>query len=184
MSQNFPVGGSGIASKILSGAPKHPYNPPANTIVPGSIPASGQDSNRLDSVTVVITGVAGQFGYGDVLVQLPKPCLKIMISSLGGSIGQQAASFGLQIHFAPLNIDYGTSSYVDQGTENWINLHDGEDQSVTYLDGTLITFRNPITRFLMDIQGPIAAGDTYAITWVCADDICDINWKPQAATIG
>lgn len=170
----------GVASAILN-APIHPYNPPQNTIVPGSIPSSGVDSNQLSSVTVSVDIPIGFFGVGDIPVTLPKTCNKIMLSSIGGSQGQGDQSYGFQIHFAPLGIDYGIS-YVNTGGEAWIMIHDGEDQTNTYPEGLVIEFRNPISRFLMDVQGP--ANTTFVATWVCADDICLITWKPQPSTLG
>jgi hypothetical protein len=176
---SFPVGGGGLASKILN-SPTGPYNPPPNTIVPGSI-CPGVDTNQLGGVTVEAVIPIGAFGVGDVPVILPQNCRKILLSSIGGTLGQGEEAFGLQIHFAPLGIDYSTS-YVNQGTEKWIQIHNGEVQTVTYLEGLIIEFRSPISRFLMDIQG--SAGHTSVITWICADDICDITWKPQPSTNG
>ena len=177
---SFPVGGGGLASKILN-TPSGPYNPPPNVIVPGSI-CPGVDTNQLGGVTVEAKIPIGSFGIGDVPVILPQNCRKIMLSSVGGTLGQSEEAFGLQIHFAPLGIDYVGAAYVNQGTEKWIQLHNGEVGGVIYLEGLIIEFRNPISRFMMDIQG--SAGDTSVITWICADDVCDIIWKPQPSTQG
>lgn len=178
-SVNLPVENSNFAQEILN-RPRSPLAPPASVLLPS--PQSAVNSNRLDGATVTAKIPIGSYGVGDIPVILPKTCSKILIASIGGSQGQGDESYGLYLHFEPMLIDYVGAAYVNQGTENWIQLHDGEVQTDIYIEGTTIEFRNPIDRFLIDVVG--SANTTWVATFVCADDICEIKWKPQPSTLG
>ena len=138
----------------------------------------GSGSNSDGAVTIQSHIPIGFFGLGDVLVRFPKPLKRIMIASIGPT--QAQGDYGLQIHLNPLGITYG-ASYVQSGTENWIQIVSPFEVSVVYVEGTIIEFSTPVDQIYFDVQGP--ANNQYNITFKDATDV-KVLWRPQANSLG
>lgn len=176
-----PVGGpgSGVISNIPSKAVANGNNPPYRGST-GVDVTGGTDSNILSPVTLTINPTASDNQtFLDMLVLLPAPTRKIYIASEGANEASQQAAFciSLQPIFgfpAPTNV-----AYAQTGTEPWLPLRNTTQAgAVVDLTGITIEFRKPVTRFFAHAFGVNLQNVSDQITFLCADDLCGIVWRP------
>jgi hypothetical protein len=168
-----PVSGAG------SGAA--PSNVPSAAVANTNRPYGDNvtDSNLLSPVTVVINPAAiDATGFFDIPVFLARPTRKIFIASEGPNETVQTGFLGISLQ--PTGIPSPmVPLYAPEGTESWIPLRNGLDGSaVVDVTGIIIEFAKPITRFYVQAFGTNFALTTDNVTFLSADDLCSITWRP------
>jgi hypothetical protein len=144
------------------------------------------DTNDLSCVTANVIFPAGVEGIFDYLVELGFSAKRVMIASIGPTQADEAT--GIWISLRPTGVGGSTHSvalaYVPIGTEQWIQIRSADAVNTIYPEGTILEFRKPISRLYLSVSAAALAGTTFTITFMKADDICEITWRPQANTAG
>jgi hypothetical protein len=195
-----------LDNQILSGAkrtqpqPRHTNNPPLSG--PGSghvrhdVPSTiahrhtspfgpnETDTNDLSGVTITLTLEPGNNGTFDNLVVMPTPCKRILVSSIGPTQPQELP--GLWLSLKPTGIQPIPPNivYTPQGTERWIQLRSSDLGNTVFIEGMVIEFRKPVSRFYLSASSNTTGNFPITITFCVADDICKIDWRPQSNTQG
>src|ERR1700677_862369 len=171
-----PYGSGAAAGGVPPSVPASIINAPNPPYTPGKCGA-GIDTNQTPSYTFISGELDDQTSLFDQLIELGFTCKRLMITAIGPTEAAQA--FPIAISLRALGIpNTASGEYVVQGNEAWIPLNDPSNVEAVDIQGMIIEFRNPISRFYLQIINQ-EGGQTFTITFMSADDICKIEWKPE-----
>ena len=170
--------GSGVASAALAskivGAPGNPY-------VPGPCNDNSQSSPSLTTATLTIP-MNGQTNSFNNQLNLPKPCRRLTIASIGDNGADIPAEYrGFAISISPLGspgVLTGTA-YDELGTEPWIPL----PNNFSFLEGVTLEFDFPINQIFFHILTAETGGTTLTISVTFILDGVKVTFPPVAGEI-
>lgn len=187
LSKKTPQPKSVLTSRPLSGpgSGQAPLDLPSaiQNANPSPFGFNETDTNDLTPTTVSVFFPAGVLTIFDTKINFNGPVRRIFIASVGPDSDSYNCGVWLSVKPTGINPPPG-ATYTPDGTEPWIELRSTRDSTATFINGTIIEFRKPILQLYLSLSGSSFANDSFVMTLLKADDICNIIWRPEANTAG